>query len=53
MVYNPLSTVGIKTHYFINGKEIATSPQEVNYSPTSWLKWRVIGYEIGSNILTL
>lgn len=53
MVYNPLKSTGIETHYYINNSEISTSPLEVDYSPTAWLKWRVIGYEVGDNIFTL
>lgn len=53
MVYNPLKSTNIETHYYINNTEIPTSPLEVNYSSGGWLKWRVIGYELGSNIFTL
>ena len=53
MVYNPVSSVNQETHYFINNAEIATSPLYVNYSQTTWLKWRVLGYVIGDNTLTL
>ena len=53
MVYNPLSSVGIEVHYYLNGTELPTSPQEVDYTPTSWLKWRVLNYEVGQNTITL
>ena len=53
MVYNPLKTAGIETHYYINNSEIPTSPLEVDYSPSGWLRWRVIGYEVGDNSFTL
>lgn len=49
MVYNPLKSTGIETHYYINNSEIPTSPLEVDYSPTAWLKWRVMGYQVGDN----
>ena len=53
MVYNPLSTLGVETHYYINGAEIATSPMNVDYSKSGWLKWRIIGYEVGTNVFTI
>lgn len=53
MVYNPTQTTDIEMHYYINGAEIATSPLNVNYTPTSWLKWRVTGYTVGENTLSL
>ena len=52
-VYNPLSSVGIEVHYYLNSAELSTSPQEVDYTPTSWLKWRVLDYEVGQNTITL
>jgi len=53
MIYNPIGTTGVETHFYINGAEISTSPMEIDYSQSSWLKWRVIGYEIGENTLTI
>lgn len=53
MVYNPLNTTNIEVHYYINGTEISTSPQNISYTPTSWEKWRVTGYELGDNVLVL
>lgn len=53
MVYNPSSTVGVETHYYINGAEIATSPMNVDYSQSGWLNWRIIGYEVGPNTFTI
>lgn len=53
MVYNPTHSTGIEMHYYINNSEIPTSPLEVDYSQTSWLKWRVTGYELGDNVFTL
>lgn len=53
MVYNPTHSTGIEMHYYINNSEIPTSPLEVDYSQTSWLKWRVTGYEVGDNVFTL
>lgn len=53
MVYNPVSSVNIVTHYYLNGVQLPTSPQEVNYSPTAWLKWRVLNYVVGDNMITL
>ena len=53
MVYNPVKSNEIETHYYINGSEIPTSPSILEYNQTKWFKWRILNYELGNNVMTI
>lgn len=52
MVYNPSDTAHAEVYYYINGIRQPSS-YEVAFSDTTWQNWRVMGYQVGTNVLRI
>lgn len=53
MVYNPDDPVHAEVRKYLNGSELINSPTTEASSEINWLNWRVIGYKVGINTVTI
>ena len=53
MVYSPDDPVHAEVRRYLNGSELANSPITESSSEINWLNWRVVGYEVGTNTVTI
>lgn len=53
MVYNPADPVHAEVRRYLNGTEIINSPTTESSSEINWLNWRVVGYKVGLNTISI
>ena len=50
-VYDPKDTAHAEVHYYLNGEELPVGM--VAYDSSSWQTWRVVGYKLGMNTISI